>query len=339
MRATPMAIDWHSGLPIFASEPFLRAVGDEYGWLGGVDGSGKLRCVLPYTVIKKAIFRMVRFRVETIAVGEGLNVEEEKAFLNGVIEHLRSLGADTIIPATTNTIFRAYPDGATAAPYGSYIIDLVEAEDVLWRNIHRITRQNIKTAMKSGVCIREEGIENLDSSYRLIVETFKRSQLPFMNFEALKRFVSGLGGNGKILVAECQGVLQSCVIYGFSNYCAYAIYGGNGADMIEGANKLLHWEAVRLFKKLGIQRYDFVGARIDPEKGSKEEAINSFKRRLGGKLSQGYMWKYSLRPVRSLAYSYAVRLLRGGDIVDRERHKMISANGSSADVSETRNGE
>ena len=148
MKATPIEINWHSGLPIFASESFLKAVGDEYGWLGGIDESGKLRCILPYTIIRKAIFRMVRFRVETIPLGEGLDVEEEKSFLNSAIEYFRSIGADMIIPATTNTIFRTYPDGADAAPYGSYVIDLSQPEDILWRNIERITRQNINTASK-----------------------------------------------------------------------------------------------------------------------------------------------------------------------------------------------
>jgi hypothetical protein len=334
MRATPVPINWNSGLPIFASEAFLKAVGDEYGWIGGMDEYRKLRCILPYTIIRKGIFPMVRFRVETIPLEEGLSIDEEKLFLNSVTKYLRSIGADIIIPATTNTIFRTYPDGATVAPYGSYIIDLCQPEDVLWRNINRITRQNIKTALKSGVCIREDGIEHLDAAYRLIVETFQRSELHFMNCESLKRFVLGLGENGKIMVAEYQGILQSCVIYGFSNYCAYAIYGGNRADMVEGANKLLHWEAVRLFKNLGIQCYDFVGARIDPEKGSKEEAINSFKRRLGGKLRQGYMWKYSLRPVKSLAYSLAVRFLRGGDIVDLEHHKMKNLGSTAKDGSQ-----
>lgn len=277
---------------------------------------------------------MVRFRVETIPIVEGFDIIEEKSFLNEVIEYLRSIGADIIIPATTNTIFRTYPDGADAAPYGSYVIDLCQSEDVLWRNINRITRQNIKTALKSDLCIREDSIEHLNAAHRLIEETFKRSDLPFMNYESLRRFVLGLGENGKILVAERQDVLESCVIYGFSKYCAYAIYGGNRANMFKGANKLLHWEAVRLFKNYGIQRYDFVGARINPEKGSKEEAINSFKRRLGGELRQGFMWKYSLRPLKSLAYAMAVRFLRGGDIVDLERHKMKKSAGLARDSSE-----
>jgi hypothetical protein len=336
MKATPISINWHPGLSIFASEPFLKAVGDEYGWIGGTDESGKLSCVLPYTIIRKAGVRMVRFRVETIPLEDGFRVDEEKLFLNSVVEYLRSIRADIIIPATTNTIFRTYPDGADAAPYGSYVVDLSRSEDILWRNVNRITRQNIKTALKNGVGVREDGIEHLEAAHMLIVETFKRSNLPFMNYESLKRFVLGLGENGKVLIAERQGVLESCVIYGFSNYCAYAIYGGNKGDMVEGANKLLHWEAIRLFKNLGIQRYDFVGARINPEKGSKEEAINSFKRRLGAELRQGYMWKYCLRPVKSLAYTLAVRYLRGGDIVDLERHKMKNPGGSLTDPSEAR---
>jgi hypothetical protein len=321
MRAEPIPIDWNPGLPIFAQESFLKAVGDEYGWLGGRDDSEKLRCILPYTIVKKGIFRMVRFRVETIPMGEEISLDEEKSFLNSVVDYFRSVRADVIIPATTNAIFRTYPDGADAAPYGTYVIDLTQDEDVLWRNIERRTRQNINTALKNGVIIRN-GVEDLDAVYALIVETFKRSKLSFMSNEALKRYIQGLGQNGMIMIADLQGVAQSYVVFAFSDCCAYAVYAGNIANQHQGANKLLYWEAIRLFKKLGIQRYDFFGARIDPEKGSKEDSINALKRRMGGKLLQGYIWKYPLRPLKSKVYTLAVRYLRGGDIVDLERHKM-----------------
>ena len=124
------------------------------------------------------------------------------------------------------------------------------------------------------------------------------------------------------MMADYQGVAQSYAVFAFSDYCAYAVYAGNVAAQIQGANKLLYWEAIRFFKQLGVHRYDFVGARIDPEKGSKQEAINSLKKRFGATLKKGYMWKYPLRPLRSLAYSFGVRFLRGGDIVDHERHKL-----------------
>jgi lipid II:glycine glycyltransferase (peptidoglycan interpeptide bridge formation enzyme) len=320
MHAKRVEINWHPGLPIFACEAFLKTISDEYGWLGGNDESGKLRCILPYT----------------IPIGEGLDVGEEKSFLNSVIEFFRSIGADMIIPATTNTIFRTYPDGADAAPYGSYVIDLCQPEDILWRNVAKISRQNIGTAQRNGVSI-QSGIEYLDVAYKLVVQTFRRSNLPFMSYESFKRYVLGLGENGKILIADYQGVAQSCTAYAFSDYCAYAVYGGNLPETHQGTMKLVQWEAIRLFQKLGVQRFDFVGARIDPEKGSKQEAINSFKRRFGAKLKQGYMWKYSLHPLKYRLYCLASRLRSGGDIVDAERHKLKSFNALATDSSEASN--
>lgn len=317
----PIPINWHSDLPIFASESFLKAVGDKYGWLGGIDDAGKLRCILPFTIIRKAIFRLVRFRVETIAVDKELSIDEEKLFLNSVVKYFRSIGADMIIPATTNTIFRTFPDDAVAAPYGSYVIDLTQSEEVIWRNIDRIMRQNIKTAIKKGVTIRE-GSDDLVSAHKLIVETFQRSKLPFMGYKEFQIFVNGLGKNGKILIADCDGIAQSYAVFGFSDYCAYAIYAGNIDNQQQGANKLLYWEAIRTFKSMGVQSYDFVGARINPEKGSKQESINALKKRFGAYLKQGYIWKYSINPLTYKLYSIASRWRSGGDIVDAECHKM-----------------
>ena len=317
----PIPIDWSPQLPIFASEPFLKAVGDEYGWLGGVDYSGTLRCILPYIIVKKTLLRMVRFRVQTIAVSDGFSVEEEKLFLKSAMDYFRSIGADVVIPATTNAIFRTYPPGADAAPYGSYIIDLSAPEDKLWRNIGRIYRQNISSAQRDGVSI-QSGLNYLEPAYERIRDTFKRSKMPFMSLKSFERFLIGLGENGKLMIAHYQGVLQSCVAYAFSTHCAYAVYAGNVSDQHQGANKLIYWEAIRLFKQLGVARFDFVGARINPAKGSKQEAINLFKKRFGTTLIQGYIWKYPLRPIKSKVYSCAVRLLRGGDIVDHERDKL-----------------
>src|SRR5205823_3428971 len=101
MRATQVSIDWHSELSIYASELFLKTVGDEYGWIGGTDDSGKLRCVLSFTIIRKPMFRLARFRVETIPLGMPLSLEEEKAFLNSAVEFLRSKRVDMIIPPST----------------------------------------------------------------------------------------------------------------------------------------------------------------------------------------------------------------------------------------------
>ncbi len=86
---------------------------------------------------------------------------------------------------------------------------------------------------------------------------------------------------------------------------------------------LLHWEAMRKFRAIGVKRFDFQGVRINPEKGSKQEGIMHYKQGFGGTLVQGYLWKFPLRPVKSIAYSIGVRLFLGGDIIDKEARKQI----------------
>ncbi len=322
MEIRPVEIQWHSGLPIFAKGSFLESVGDRYGWLGGFSRFGELRCILPYTIIKKSILRMARFRVETIPLSNGFGLEEERDFLNGTLRQLASLGADMIIPATTNAIFRTYPNCAHAAPYGSYIIDLSLSEETLWKNIDRIMRQNINSASKAGIAIREATPAEIPSAHRMIKDTFKRSKLSFMGLMSFRKFISGLGEYGKLIIADQGGVVQSCCVFAFSDYCAYAVYAGNAPHLFQGANKLLYWEAIRQFKAMGIRTFDFVGTRINPEKGSKQEALGSFKKRFGTTLKRGYIWKSPLRTLPFRLYNLAVRLRGQGDIVDAERHKL-----------------
>ncbi len=319
--ARPIPIEWNPELSIYASESFLQAVSDEYGWIGGFDESDELRCILPYTIIKKSFYRLLRFRVATIAFGKELSIWEEKDFLNRTISLFRIAGVDMLIPATTNTIFRTYPDGADAAPYGTYIVNLDLPEEVLWRAFSSSHRRKVRLAEKRGVAV-ESDMEFLPVVYDQVKSTFKRSALPFMNFPAFARMITGLGTNVKIFVASSQGIIQASLVLPFSNYSAYFVYGGSNIHPEYGAANLLHWTAMQWCKNHGIHRYDFVGVRINPKKGSKQEGLKIFKERFGGNLVQGYMWKYAFHPFKCAGYSLAVRLLRGGDIVDHERHKM-----------------
>lgn len=322
LRVEPIRFEWHPEVSVYASESFLKAVGDDYGWIGGIDQAGKLRCVLPYTVVRKALIRMARFRVETIVLGdEEMSVEEEKDFLNKAVAYLCSISVDLIIPATTNAIFRAYPEGAIAAPYGTYMMDLRQDREVLWGNLNSSHRRKVRVAMKEGVKIRC-GLEFMEVAYELIRDTFGRSKMGFMDYEAFKRYLMGLGKYVRILVADYQGVTQGCLVVPFSLHSAYYVYGGSIPQPQTGATNLLHWEAMLIFRELGVQRYDFVGVRINPEKGSKQEGLMQFKQRFGGQLTQGYIWKYALHPLKFSLYSLAVRTLRGGDIVDQERSRL-----------------
>jgi hypothetical protein len=324
-KAQPVPIDWNPFLPVYASEAFLRETGSDYGWIGGSDSLGRTRCVLPYTILHKVGFRIVRFRVETIPLTESFTLAEEESFLLATMDYFRSVGADMIMPATNNAIFRTYPPGALAAPYGTFIKELNRPEEVLLNEISPDYRKNIRRAIKAGVQI-DKGLSYLDEVYDLIAETLKRSNLRFKQRTSFKEeIVRGLGENVMIAVAKHNGNIQACMIAPFSQFSGYSWYSGTITEPVKGAMHLLQWEVLRKLAQMGVARFNFTGVRIRPEVGSKQEGIANFKMRFGGKRIEGYMWKYGLRPLKYAAYSAAVRLLKGGDIVDREHRRMALA--------------
>lgn len=78
-------------------------------------------------------------------------------------------------------------------------------------------------------------------------------------------------------------------------------------------------------KKEGVKKYDFMGARINVEIGSKLEGIQRFKSRFGGELKRGFLWKYIYKPYK-VKMIYAIQNLRYklrgqnylGDAIDQE---------------------
>ena len=320
----PVEIRWHSGLPVFASPQFLKLIAGEHGWLGGTDVTGRLRFVLPFTVIRKPGFRLIRFPTETVALGEEASVGEEKSFLNAVIRQLSSGSADLILPANNTALFRTYPNGAAAAPYGTFLKDLNQSEEALWREVSEAYRKDIRRAAKNGVEVHS-GLEYMPAAHNMIATTLRRSGMSFKKYSEFESLVLGLGDHVKVFAAVRDGVVQACLVAPFSAYAAYTWYGGTLAQPVKGSMHLVHWEAIRAFRRMGVQRFNFTGVRINPTKGSKQAGIAEFKQRFGGKLLTGFMWKYSFHFLKYAAYSVAIRAFAGGDVVDQERHKLVHA--------------
>ena len=151
----------------------------------------------------------------------------------------------------------------------------------------------------------------------------KRSGSTFKTHREFTQRIESFGRVCKVFVAEHEGIIQGCMVSPSANILRQQLLCGlPGRSRFLGSMHLLHWEAIRQFREMGVKRFDFQGVRINPEKGSKQEGILNYKQGFGGRLVQGYLWKYRLRPLKSKAYSLAVRWLKGGDFVDQERHKL-----------------
>ena len=307
--------------PIFLSEKFLKTESDNFGWIVGyIDGD--MIAILPYFIYTKASFRLLRFTSQTYFLDTSLKDDYEQKFLDMVVDRVGELGVDTVMHPTTNVVFDRVPKNSISAPFGTYKVNLKEKEEVLWANLHgrQRYRAKIKKAKKEGVEIVIDDYD-IDEIYKIMCDTFIRSSMSFMSLDKLKNQIKNLGSNVKIFVAKSQDkVTQGILIIPFDQKVAYYSHGGNIDGAIAGIMNYLHWEAMMYFKKLGLEEYDFVGARINPQKGSKLEGIQLFKERFGATLQVGYIWKYPVRPIKSKIFNSLYRVIRDsrGDIIDQE---------------------
>jgi lipid II:glycine glycyltransferase (peptidoglycan interpeptide bridge formation enzyme) len=282
--------------------------------------NNELIFILPFIVKKRLIFRYLIAVNETIIVKEGYS---EKEFLNNLIDKLKN-EYDFIIQPTTNCVFNTFPDGAIKAPFGSYILNLELEENMLWKNIHSKHKNVIRRALKEGVEIKE-GLEYFDDVYNLIYYTLEKNKIGIENKNSLKNKILNLKDNFLVIGSYYKGDIQSAAIIPFNKYKGYYVYGGSIDKPLLGSHNLLQWEVIKKLKSLGVKKYDFVGARIEP-KTEKLKGIQRFKSRFGCELKKGYLWKYIFNKPKYFLYIQILKLLSlkqgvkfKADIIEQEK--------------------
>lgn len=306
-------------LPIVGEAAYLRAKSPRYGWFKSDD------FVLPFFIEKRAFFNRLVFSHQTISLNHVTSAGGEREFLNQVVIAAREMGVDFIYQPQATAVFSVVPDGAIAASFGTYIVNLELPVEKLWANLHGKHRNVVKKAEAAGVEV-SEGPHNLFDCYELISLTMKRNEKLSVSLSDLERFRDNLDKNASFYVAKKDGAAQgAAVIVWNTSYTAYYLHGGTCDAPFGGAMNLLHWKAMNDMKARGVKQYDFVGARVHPQEGSKLETIQRFKSRFGASMKEGYLWKYPLKPMRYAAYQLFARgnaLMHGttykGDIIDEE---------------------
>ena len=286
--------------------------------------------IIPVVVSEKLVFHWCRFTSEPYEYKEG--GESMKLFLNAVCVFLKKelkIQWITITPASS--FFSDVPDGSVSVPFGSHVIDLSLDEDKLFSNIHSKHRNVIKKAEKDGVVIEHGTSEKLIEDYHKIdIQTWERSSRKASGEDSLRGMVNMLKDNIIIYMAYKDGEPQSGAIFFFNKVMCYYMHGANKHNPLTGSGNLLQWQAIKDMKAAGVQKYSFVGCRINEDENSKYHGIQRFKERFGGGLIQGYVFKmilngfyYHLFGIINGASSLIKhgKVIRQKDIVDEEIHK------------------
>ena len=311
-------------LPILATKEYLNYKSNNYGWFLSDN------FILPFYLTKKIIFKRLFFTTEVIYLEEA-SLKEEKYFLNEVINISRLKKIDIIDVPQTNAIFNTYPDNSIYANFGTYRVDLSLSEEELFKNLHPKNRNKIRKAMKDKIIIKN-GNKYIRECYDIIRRTYLRQNKNFISYEEFEGLKIFLKENVSFYVALKANEIQGCAVLLWNiGHSCYYLFGGSINSLHSGSINYLHWQAILDMKKNNVKWYDFYGARINPEKGSKLEGIQRFKQRFGGKLKIGYLWKYSINPFKAFLlriifrfYCLLKRRKYMSDIIDQERKRNIA---------------
>ncbi len=162
----------------------------------------------------------------------------------------------------------------------TYVIDLEQDEEVLWKNFGQKSRNAVRKAEKDGVCFvyREESRAIIDSFHKLYAPVAQQKKLNIPSIEKLQMMYDG--GNLICVSAQQSGgqVLAVNIMY-VSGQCGYFLHGANHPAITTGVGQFIQWNSILLLKKLGYGWYDLGGVQDK----ANADGIHEFKKSLGGK--------------------------------------------------------
>jgi hypothetical protein len=149
--------------------------------------------------------------------------------------------------------------------YKSYRTDLRKSEDELFGAMDSACRRCIRKAEKSGVTIEEtHDLAFADEYYQQLTDVFaKQNLVPTYTVHRVRALIKNLEPTGRILLLRARGPDGKCVATGiFPGLNKIAEFWGNASfrdSQDLRPNELIHWYAMRYWKRRGAEIYDWGG--------------------------------------------------------------------------------
>lgn len=179
------------------------------------------------------------------------------------------------------------PQGESILPKHTLLVDLTPSEEEILGRMHEKTRYNIKLAQKSGVTVaQKDGPQSLETFINLYDSTQKRQEFFAKSGQYLKTLWEVLAPAKMVylLMAEVEGKpIAGGMFFNFNGVFSFPYGGWSATDREKMPNNLLHFEAMKLGKKLGCHTYDFWSSyKNSPDQSDPWYGTYVFKKGFGG---------------------------------------------------------
>lgn len=175
-------------------------------------------------------------------------------------------------------------------PHHTIYIDLTKTEDELLAAMHEKTRYNIRLAEKKGVVIKnEDSLEAVGDFIHLLEQTEERQGFYSHPAQYYRTLWRSLRPAKMVYLLSAYAAntpntpIAAIMLFRYQDTLYYPYGGSNPKYRKYMAPHLLHWEAIKLGKKLGCKIYDLWGSYKDfPTESDPWWGTYRFKKGFGG---------------------------------------------------------
>lgn len=197
--------------------------------------------------------------------------------------------------------------GYSTRKWATYLVDLQQDEESLWKYIEHSARKALKQAMNTNLVVKrtenyEEYIEKFMKPYnRMEMEKeMGRAEFPLWSIEKTKDFKLK-DKYYHYFYAEIDGNIVG--VLGMYVYNGYATEISSSTSKYAYENKiyaqdLLHWQMFKFAQNLGCHTFDMAGVNPNPV-DPKEQGIYRFKKKWGGRYVEFNQYEKHMPSMRS----------------------------------------
>lgn len=243
--------------------------------------------------------------------------QQRSIFIKIDAEVITGTGVPGTVDAVEEAVGEATLDALRSGGW-KYSPDQIQFRNTVWLDLHgdendwlarmkQKTRYNLRLAQKKGVQVRSGNPGDLEMLYRMYAETSLRDgfviRAESYYRDLWNRFLHA--GLAHVLVAEVEGeAVAALVLFVFAGKAWYLYGMSRDLHREKMPNYALQWEAVRLAKLLGCERYDLWGAPDVFDETDTMAGVFRFKEGLGGRVVRTIgAWDYTPSPVLYTLYT------------------------------------
>jgi lipid II:glycine glycyltransferase (peptidoglycan interpeptide bridge formation enzyme) len=230
--------------------------------------------------------------------------------------------------------------GFDIQPASTVVVDIAREPEGILASMKHKTRYNIRLAARKGVSVEEGGIGDLDRWYALYQETSRRDRIAIHSRAYYRTLLAsaseyrGARPTVKLLLAFHEGELLAGNIVAFWRNHAVYLYGASSGEKRNlMPTYALQWEAMRLAREAGCERYDLYGVPPQPDPRHPMHGLYQFKTGFADQVLERWgTWDVPLRPLLYRCYraAEAARMFRHRTLKKRRGERTGSATSSSS---------